>query len=81
METEIGRYKKVDLNLRTCKLCMSGSIEDEKHFVTECPSFASDRNELFKTMSQLSVYYNTMSNEQQFIRMFNEDKKCYNYAV
>ena len=31
LEIEIGRYKKVDLNLRTCKLCKSGSIEDEKH--------------------------------------------------
>ena len=80
----------MDLNLRSCKLCKSGSIEDEKHFATQCTSFASDRNELFKTMSQLSVHFNTMSNEQKFIWMFiNEDKnaivalseyisKCYN---
>ena len=60
------------------------------HFFTELPSFTSDRNELFKTMSQLSVHFNTMSNEHKFIWMFiNEDKnvivalseyisKCYN---
>ena len=65
----------MELNLRTCKLCKSGSIEDEKHFVTECPSFVSERNELFKTMSQFSIHFNKMSNEHKFIWMFiNEDK-------
>ena len=44
LEIEIGRYRKVDINLRTCKLCKPGSIEDENHFVTECSSFSSDRN-------------------------------------
>ena len=45
LEVERGRYTrpKKDRKDRTCRLCQSGKVEDEEHFLFECPVFADER--------------------------------------
>ena len=45
LEIEVGRYNrpKVDRELRTCKLCKSGLVEDERHFLLNCSYFKEER--------------------------------------
>ena len=34
---EIGRYKNLETEERLCKLCITQKIEDEYHFLIDCP--------------------------------------------
>ena len=34
---ETGRHKKIDLEERICKMCSQKRVEDERHFLLECP--------------------------------------------
>ena len=35
---ETGRHKKIDLEERMCKMCTQKRVEDERHFLLECPA-------------------------------------------
>ena len=43
LEIEIGRHKKIKLENRTCKI-WNNSIENEKHFLQDCPLYSVTRN-------------------------------------
>ena len=36
---EIGRYKNLETEERLCKLCITQKIEDEYHFLIDCPIY------------------------------------------
>ena len=50
LEVEKGRYKrpKTPLNERTCKMCLSNCVEDENHFIMNCPLYEDLREDLFQ---------------------------------
>ncbi len=41
LRVETGRYKRIDQENRTCLICISEEIEDEFHFIMECPEYRS----------------------------------------
>ena len=43
-----GRNKKIDLEERICKICSQKRIEDERHFLLECPAYNEVRKSLLK---------------------------------
>ena len=45
---ETGRHKKVPRDQRFCKICNSGDIEDEYHFIFKCQLYQNEREKLFK---------------------------------
>ena len=49
LNIEVGRHTrpKVDRKYRLCKLCNSGVIEDEEHFVMACPVYGKGILEIF----------------------------------
>ena len=59
---------------RICPICNNG-VEDECHFVTTCPIYQADRNELFDVAENLTIFLKTIpSNDQKFIYLIsNED--------
>jgi hypothetical protein len=38
-------------NERICKNCTNQEIEDETHFLTRCPKFSGERDDLFNSIS------------------------------
>ena len=38
LEIETSRFKDKKRQTRLCKVCLSGKIEDELHFIFECPA-------------------------------------------
>ena len=44
LEIEQGRYRGIPRNMRICTTCQNGAIEDEKHLLFDCPTYAEFRN-------------------------------------
>ena len=58
LRIETGRYDNIPRDERLCNLCNCNRIEDETHFLLDCPSFSSIRQMFF---SKLEFYdYNHM---------------------
>ena len=47
LEVETGRFQGNKLEERICKLCNTDSVEDEFHFLFDCPLYNDIRNDLF----------------------------------
>ena len=50
LEVEVGRWVRVERNSRLCKCCNLARVEDEAHFLFDCPNYDELRmefNELF----------------------------------
>ena len=55
----------------SCKHCPGNYVEDEVHFMTECPKYDIQRLELFtKIRSKCELFYN-MNNTNKFIYMLS----------
>jgi hypothetical protein len=40
---EIGRYKNLETEELLCKLCITQKIEDEYHFLIDCPIYNNSK--------------------------------------
>ena len=49
LAVELGRYRRpvIPLEQRTCRVCNSGQIENEEHFLIQCSKYNTIRNNLF----------------------------------
>lgn len=46
---ETGRHQDIPQEERICSLCTLGKVEDEIHFMAECPAYENIRKEYFET--------------------------------
>ena len=53
LELETGRYHGVPEAERICKLCDSGDIENEFHFLFKCSTYQDDRQQFFSYVVQI----------------------------
>ena len=47
LHIETGRHHGIPREERICKFCDLNKVEDEEHFVSECPAYSSIRQEFF----------------------------------
>ncbi len=69
LRIELGRYsvpRKTPLESRTCQLCKTNSIENEIHFVIECPIYQTERKALFDCLNSFTQF-STLSRDDKFI--------------
>ena len=73
---ETGRHlrPKLERSKRKCFICKN-EIEDEIHFVVNCPLYSTERNKLFHAIRYTSKHFDQLkTDEQKFIFiMTNED--------
>jgi len=48
LEIEKGRWKKKEIEERTCMVCLSECVEDEEHFLLACPMYVRERARMFE---------------------------------
>ena len=76
---EIGRYKNLETEERLCKLCITLKIEDEYHFLIDCPIYNNSRKICYQKISELCPNFNNMSDKSKFYYLFtNEDLSIIN---
>ena len=42
LEVKCGHWKGLKLDERKCKLCIQSAVEDESHFLFECPKYNTE---------------------------------------
>ena len=52
LRIEQGRYEKEQVHERVCRLCASGSVEDEAHFMLQCPFYGDLRDVMWANFEQ-----------------------------
>ena len=53
LRIEVGRYRQEQVEERICDFCPMNEIEDEEHFIFDCPLYAEEREILFKDTNLL----------------------------
>ena len=66
LEIEIGRYNNIPADRRLCKLCKSAQVEDEKHFLLQCPIYKIQRQKLFDMSEKYINNFKNIADEQKF---------------
>ena len=81
LRIETGRFVGESPDERLCKLCNGPAIEDEKHFLLNCPFFNDIRNQLLHSMD-LSVEWNTLNDSERLNFLLNvQTRKTAKYLV
>ncbi len=76
MRVETGRYKRNDKENMTCLICNSEEIEDEFHFMMECPEYRSLRKQyLYPILLELNNEHKLNDRKELFIE-FLTTKHC-----
>ena len=52
LEIEVGRWNKVKREERVCKFCQLGKVENESHFLFECPKYTLKRITLYQFINE-----------------------------
>lgn len=72
---ETGLFRKKTLEERTCNICNSGQVEDEKHFLFYCEGYQYERESFLAICTDKIENFGAMeTNEKLKYLMFNEWK-------
>jgi hypothetical protein len=64
-DNDTGKMRKCNFNERLCKMCSIGTVEDEMHFLCECPSYDKLRQTLFSKTNEAELV--EWESEAQFV--------------
>ena len=74
LEIEIGRRFRIPRDARFCKICDSQAVEDEQHFLFECPTLAETRKPFIEKISKISLSFGNLQNaDKTNFLFFNDD--------
>ena len=76
LHIERGRHKGLPLEERLCTMCPNNSIENEAHFLTECPAYHELRIPLLELANIKSLPTNL-----QFIQLMKNKSEPVIYAL
>ena len=78
LEIEKGRRNDLMRADRFCKLCNRQQVEDEVHFLFECPALAYDRAPFITDLAFTLPSFHLINNIQKINKLFfNENLNCY----
>ena len=68
---EKGRHQGLEENQRICPTCKNG-IETEQHFLLECVTFQTHREQLMMEIADISPTFSEMNENDQFVHLLRE---------
>ena len=71
---EKGRHLKIEKNERKCYFCKA-EVENEKHFLINCPLYSPLRLLLEKVCIEHCIRYNDLNDEQKFIFIMSNENE------
>ncbi len=76
LAVETGRYSRPIIALceRRCRQCNSGAVEDERHFLLSCPSFALLRKPILHQASTARQDFEHLSTQDRFVWLMQKEE-------
>ena len=71
LKIETGRYLKLEVNKRLCNKCDLNKIEDEIHFLQECPSTSTDQQVLIVMINNSCSNFQYLNLSDKFFWLLN----------
>ena len=70
---EKGRHirPKIEAKDRICAKCNTNTVEDEYHYIIDCPHYNGIRKKLFSSIQHKCTSFNLLSNENKFINIIS----------
>jgi hypothetical protein len=73
LEIEKGRYIGLKVEDRICQLCKD-DIEDEVHFLLQCPSLQKERWEIIKNINEINnFFYKSLDNRSKLVWLMSTE--------
>ena len=63
---------QIEINERKCFLCKE-VVEDEKHFVINCPLYEKERSILFQACRENSIHFDLLNDEEKLVFIFTNE--------
>ena len=78
MEIERGRFnrKPLPIESRVCKQCQINKVdevEDEKHFLMQCPAYSLQRSKLIDQITQKFPRFLLLDESEKFVWILSQD--------
>jgi hypothetical protein len=73
LNIETGRYKNIIRSEKKCTNCSKGDIEDEKHFIVDCPLYENIRVKFFDKVIDLCPNFSYMDTSSKFVWLFTNE--------
>ena len=75
---ETGRFSTpvTPLSNRLCKFCNLNCIEDEIHFLIECPLYNDIRSNFIEILNEKYVHFKQQPSLVQYCEIMNESDTC-----
>ena len=74
LHIETGRYCRTPVEQRLCQFCYSNSVEDESHFILQCPVYDHLRLSLFEYVYEVVPnFYSLNDSEKLCIILSHQD--------
>ena len=74
LEIEVGRYRNVPLEDRICQICFT-AVEDEIHFLCDCPAYSEKRNNLFRKATEIEPSFLNLDSIDKFVFLISNLQK------
>ena len=73
IEVETGRYRNTPLQQRTCKICDSNQVEDEVHFLINCPAYTDIRANMITKARETDEQFIFLDEKEQAYYLLSND--------
>ena len=75
LEVEIGRYQNIELQNRICKICSLSEVEDEIHFLCQCPFYNELRTDLYFLANEAYQDFDSLDLLDKFVYLLANMQK------
>ena len=72
LEIEVGRYHNIPEDQRLCKLCDMQSVENEYHFLFDCPAYEDHRTVFYNEVMESQPAFQHLNNDARFQLIMEE---------
>ena len=70
LEVEVGRKFELDRDMRSCKFCKNGQVEDEDHFLFSCKAFSETRQTYLSPLIGICPALSNVSHLDKLMYLF-----------
>lgn len=70
LHIETGRFESKQIEERVCKICNSGEVEDEIHFMCVCQKYVAYRNVLYQKAAEKNSDFINLDIREKFVYLF-----------